>query len=93
MTLQIKIENKIINEIDYFYTSDLLLATTLKTMDFSLERYDKLQFPDKREKAIFYFRKTPELEKELQKYFTEDCYNFKKFYNNLKELKNIIHNF
>jgi hypothetical protein len=73
---------------DYFVTTDLLLAAILKTKDFQIEKWEKVN-----KKLRFYFEKTEELEKVVEDYFATDCYPFKKFWNSLRELKSLIYSY
>ncbi len=59
--------NQQLNE-NYYQTSDLSLATTLSLFA-SIEEIDRSTNP---RKALFIFRKTPELEKLIDQYFRNE---------------------
>jgi len=77
-----------------FSTTDLLLATILRTKDFQLKGWQKVGLNVGVvgfQKVMFYFERSPELEKEVQDFFKTDCYPYKKFYREFQQLKNIIY--
>ena len=77
---------------DTFSTTDLLLVAMLRTKDFQLEEWREISLSNGINKLEFFFKKSPEIEKEVQDFFKTDCYPFKKFYRELSELKALIHN-
>ena len=92
MTKETKIENKKIDVRNDFGTTNLLLVAVLKTLDFDLKNWQKLEVSAGNAKIMFYFENTPELEVEVKKFFTGSHETYKKLYQNLQELKNIIYN-
>ena len=71
-------------------TSDLCLIALLKMNNCEILRWDKFG----NNKFTFTFKHTEELEKIVKDYFriSVEQHPFKKFYTELKEIKNIIYN-
>ena len=74
-----------------FYTTDLLLASILKTKGYELIKYEPRKLPFNNFKVVFYFEQTPELIEEVNNFLRTDCFPFKKFYTSIIELKKIIY--
>ena len=75
---------------ELFKTTDLLLATILKTKGFQLKNWRTVYVRD-RKKMEFYFEDSEELREEVRLYWTTDYEPFKRFWRNLKELKALIY--
>lgn len=71
-------------------TSDLCLIAILKMNNCEILKWEKFG----NNKFTFTFKHTDELENIVRDYFRSsvDCHPFKKFYTELKEIKNIIYN-
>jgi len=76
--------------LEYFKTVDLLLATILKTKGFQIKEW-RIVYYHNHKRIEFYFENTKELRDEIKKYITTDYYPFKKFWQNLKELKSLLY--
>lgn len=79
---------------EYYYTSDLCLATILKMNKFPIVHWESVGDEKSRQKLTFYFKKEEKIKKIVDDYFNLPMENhpFKKFYNEMREIKNIIYN-
>lgn len=74
--------------LDYFYTSDMGLTAALFTAEFQIYSIDKKN-PSK---ATFIFKKDRDLEKFVERYWSDKLVvNARTYFNNLKMLKNRIY--
>jgi hypothetical protein len=79
---------------EYYYTSDLCLATILKMNKFPIVYWESVGGGGTKSKLTFYFKKEESIKKIVDDYFSLSIENhpFKKFYNEMREIKNIIYN-
>ena len=72
-----------------YYTSDLCLAATLKCSGCVIIKWE-----EKNGKFTFYFNRDTQADKTIKDYFSlpTEKHPFKKFYNEMKEIKNLIYN-
>ena len=75
-----------------YCTSDLCLATILKMNNFKIVQIEK---PLQGNRFTFHFEHNIEVEKIAKEYFSSTIENHphKKFFNELKEIKNLIYNY
>ncbi len=88
MKQEIKQEN------NYFYTTDLCLAAIIKTSGHELKRFELQENGRGTQRMLFFFEKTQKV-LDLFADFTmgknSDCLKFKNFYNEIKDLKQLIY--
>ena len=75
-----------------YFTSDLCLATILKLHGCEMIQIDK---PLVGNRFTFYFRDSEKIKKIVDDYFNTpiDSHPYKKFYNEMRDIKNMIYNY
>lgn len=81
-------KNNLLQEKDYFKTTDLCLCVALYCYDYQLEALDKQS-----SRAIFFIKKDEQLDELIHLYFTHQLkVEPLRFFNFLKEIKTRIYN-
>jgi len=75
-----------------YSTRDLCLAAILKMSGVKLVRWDSFNRVGGDKRLVFYFESDEQTTKIVNEYFMDQDHPFKKFYGELRELKNIIYN-
>jgi len=79
---------------EFYYTSDLCLAVILKMNNYPIAQWRNLGDGSGNRKLVFFFKKDEEMKKLIDDYFNlpMERHPFKKFYAELREIKNLIYN-
>lgn len=82
-----------INIKEYYYTADLCLTAILRMNNHQIAHWKSLEQGDQKVKLVFYFRREPGILKLIDEYFNTpfDRHPYKKFYAELREIKNLIY--
>jgi hypothetical protein len=75
----------------YYFTTDLCLAVILKLNNFEIIKIEK---PLNGKRFIFYFNDSEKLQSTVQEYYSlpAERHPYKRFYNEMREIKNMIYN-
>jgi hypothetical protein len=76
---------------EFFNTTDLCLAALLKSKNYELAAWEIVDTKFNTKRIIFFFERTEKVMSVVDDYLRGDFQQFKRFFNELKELKNLIY--